>query len=217
MPKPGGLFRSGALKSLRVVNVHQAKTHLSRLIDDAHAGVTIVLAKAGKPWARFIDSVGEPTAAAHPWAPVQPRTTRQSGCPGGADGSRRAGQVGRQQPVAQGSPAIAKCCCGGLSRIADPATPVLVSAATVWELSRKHHQGKLPEMAQAIGDLPGLLQADGFQSLPIALAHGLRAGAYTQPHRDPFDRMLAAQAELERLVLLTSDQQLSGFPCLTLW
>ena len=103
------------------------------------------------------------------------------------------------------------------SLITDPATPVLVSAATVWELSLKHHQGKLPELAQAIGDLPGLLRADGFQPLPIGLAHGLRAGAYSQPHRDPFDRMLAAQAELERLVLLTADQQLYGFPCRTLW
>ena len=101
--------------------------------------------------------------------------------------------------------------------LADPATTVLVSAATGWELSLKHHQGKLPELEHAIGDLPGLLQADGFQPLPIALAHGLRAGAYSQPHRDPFDRMLAAQAELERLVLLTADPQLSSFPCRTLW
>jgi PIN domain nuclease of toxin-antitoxin system len=101
--------------------------------------------------------------------------------------------------------------------LADPASRVLVSAATVWELSLKHHQGKLPELARAIGDLPGLLQADGFQPLPIALAHGLRAGAYSQPHRDPFDRMLAAQAELERLLLLTADPRLSAFPCRTLW
>jgi PIN domain nuclease of toxin-antitoxin system len=99
----------------------------------------------------------------------------------------------------------------------DPATPVLVSAATVWELSLKHHQGKLPQLEQAIGDLPGLLLSDGFEALPIALAHGLRAGAYSQPHRDPFDRMLAAQAELERLVLLTADPQLSTFPCQVLW
>ena len=42
---------------LRVVNVHQAKTHLSRLIDEAHAGETIVVAKAGKPWARLMPSV----------------------------------------------------------------------------------------------------------------------------------------------------------------
>jgi PIN domain nuclease of toxin-antitoxin system len=53
--------------------------------------------------------------------------------------------------------------------------------------------------------------------LPISQAHGLRAGAYSQPHRDPFDRMLAAQAELERLVLLTADPQLTSFPCQTLW
>ena len=94
---------------------------------------------------------------------------------------------------------------------------VLVSAASLWELSLKHHQGKLPELGSAIADLPGLLQADGFEALPISLAHGIRAGGYSQPHRDPFDRMLAAQAELDRLVLLTADPQLSTFPCHTLW
>lgn len=101
--------------------------------------------------------------------------------------------------------------------LTDPASPVLVSAASVWELSLKHHQGKLPELSGAIADLPGLLQADGFEALPISVAHGLRAGGYSQPHRDPFDRMLAAQAELDRLVLLTADPQLSTFPCQTLW
>ena len=102
-------------------------------------------------------------------------------------------------------------------RLSDPAAPVLVSAASLWELSLKHHQGKLPELSGAIADLPGLLQADGFEALPISLAHALRAGGYSQPHRDPFDRLLAAQAELDRLVLLTADPQLSTFPCLTLW
>lgn len=101
--------------------------------------------------------------------------------------------------------------------LSDPATPVLVSAASVWELSLKHHQGKLPELNGVIADLPGVLQADGFETLPISLAHGLRAGSYSQPHRDPFDRMLAAQAELDRLVLLSADPQLSTFPCQTLW
>ena len=101
--------------------------------------------------------------------------------------------------------------------VIDPSTPVLVSAASVWKLSLKHHQGKLPELSGVITDLPGLLQADGFEALPISLAHGLRAGGYSQPHRDPFDRMLAAQAELDRLVLLTADPQLSSFPCQTLW
>ena len=103
------------------------------------------------------------------------------------------------------------------SVLSDSKNQVLVSAASVWELSLKHHQGKLPELASAIADLPGLLQADGFEALPISLAHGIRAGGYSQPHRDPFDRMLAAQAELDRLVLLTADPQLSTFPCQTLW
>ena len=101
--------------------------------------------------------------------------------------------------------------------IKDPANPVLVSAATMWELSLKHHQGKLPELEDSMADLPGLLQADGFLALPISLSHGLRAGGYRQAHRDPFDRMLAAQAELERLVLITADPQLSSFPCQILW
>ncbi len=101
--------------------------------------------------------------------------------------------------------------------LTDPSTKVLVSAATVWELSLMHHKGMWPELAQAVDDIPGLLQSDGFQALPIALADGLRAGAYNQPHRDPFDRLLAAQAELERLVLLTADPQLSSFPCQILW
>lgn len=104
-----------------------------------------------------------------------------------------------------------------LALLTEPETPVLVSAASVWELSLKHHQGKLPELGSAIADLPGLLRADGFQDLPIFLAHALRAGAYRQPHRDPFDRMLAAQAELDHLVLLTADPKLSAFPCQTCW
>jgi len=47
-------MRAAGVLAMRIVNVHQAKTHLSRLIDEAHAGETIVLAKAGKPWARLM-------------------------------------------------------------------------------------------------------------------------------------------------------------------
>jgi PIN domain nuclease of toxin-antitoxin system len=99
----------------------------------------------------------------------------------------------------------------------NPTSEVFVSAASIWELSLKHHQGKLPELAAVIDDLPGLLQADGFQRLAMSISHGLRAGGYSQPHRDPLDRMLAAQAELERLVLISADQQLANFPCQSLW
>ena len=99
----------------------------------------------------------------------------------------------------------------------DSGTPVHVSAVSIWELSLKHHRGRLPQLTAVIGDLERLLQADGFCSLPITPAHGLRAGAFPRAHRDPFDRMLAAQAELEPLVLLTADTQLRAFPGQTLW
>ena len=101
--------------------------------------------------------------------------------------------------------------------LSNPSTAILVSAASIWELSLKHHLGKLPELQSAIHDLRNLLQADGFSELAISAAHGLRAGSYQQAHRDPFDRMLAAQAELDRLVLLSADRQLNTFPCHVLW
>lgn len=100
--------------------------------------------------------------------------------------------------------------------LSDPATPVFVSVASMWWLSLKHQQGKLPELDAVIPDIPGLLQADGFEALPISLAHGLQGSGYSLPHRDPFERMLAAQAELDRLVLLSSDPQPSTFPFQTL-
>ena len=101
--------------------------------------------------------------------------------------------------------------------LGNPSTAILVSAASIWELSLKHHLGKLPELQSAIHDLRNLLQADGFSELAISAAHGLRAGSYQQAHRDPFDRMLAAQAELDHLVLLSADRQLNTFPCKVLW
>ena len=101
--------------------------------------------------------------------------------------------------------------------LTNPSNRILVSTASAWELSLKHHQGKLPELDQTITELPALLQADGFEALPISLAHALRAGGYDQPHRDPFDRMLAAQAELDDLVLLSADRMLASFPCKILW
>ena len=104
-----------------------------------------------------------------------------------------------------------------LALLSDAETTVDLSSVSVWELSIKHHQGKLPELEHAITDLPALLRADGFQILSIAINHALRAGAYCQLYRDPFDRMLAAQAELEQLVLITADSQLATFPCRQLW
>ena len=101
--------------------------------------------------------------------------------------------------------------------IAETANQVFVSAATGWELATKVRLGKLEIAEQLLSNLPQLLADQGFKVLPIKLRHGLRAGGYPQPHRDPFDRLLAAQAELESLTLVSIDSALQAFPCRLLW
>jgi PIN domain nuclease of toxin-antitoxin system len=94
---------------------------------------------------------------------------------------------------------------------------VHVSAASGWEIATKVRLGKLPVANELLEDLPELLAAQGFQLLPITLLHGLHAGGYTLGHRDPFDRLLAAQAELSGLTLVSLDPALRAFPCCLLW
>ena len=101
--------------------------------------------------------------------------------------------------------------------IAEPANGVHVSAASGWEIATKVRLGKLPAARELLDDLPGLLAAQGFQLLPITQQHGLHAGSYPIPHRDPFDRQLAAQAELAMLALVSIDPALQAFPCRLLW
>lgn len=101
--------------------------------------------------------------------------------------------------------------------IADEANQILVSAASAWEIATKHRLGKLPHAAQAQDRFNELVAADGFEHLPISYLHSLKAGAYSNEHRDPFDRMLAAQAELEQAVLVTLDPVFAGFRCRVLW
>ena len=97
------------------------------------------------------------------------------------------------------------------------ANQVLVSAASAWELATKVRLGKLEIASQLLADLPEVLASQGFELLPIQFSHGLRAGGYKQAHRDPFDRLLVAQAELEHLTLVSLDPALQDFPCQLLW
>jgi PIN domain nuclease of toxin-antitoxin system len=103
------------------------------------------------------------------------------------------------------------------SAIADLGNDVLVSAASAWEIATKQRLGKLNEVPQAAERFSELVAADGFGHLPISYLHALRAGRYRFAHRDPFDRMLAAQGELESLVLVTRDPVFEEFPVQTLW
>ncbi|MGV6807163.1 MAG: type II toxin-antitoxin system VapC family toxin, partial [bacterium] len=79
------------------------------------------------------------------------------------------------------------------SLIADERNQVFVSAATVWEISIKRALGKL----QAPEDLQRIVEEEGFTPLPISLFHSEQAGKLPPIHRDPFDRMLIAQAQAE--------------------
>jgi PIN domain nuclease of toxin-antitoxin system len=101
------------------------------------------------------------------------------------------------------------------SVIADEDNEVLVSAASAWEIATKHRLGKLGDAAGAVERFAELIAADGFMHLPVTHHHALRAGGYD--HRDPFDRMLAAQSELEALTLVTLDPVFAGFGIRTLW
>jgi PIN domain nuclease of toxin-antitoxin system len=76
-----------------------------------------------------------------------------------------------------------------------------VSAATIWEVAIKQAIGKLPEPS----GLPELIRDSGFAELPITSQHAVTAGRLPPIHRDPFDRMLVAQAQHENLTLVTRD------------
>ncbi len=89
--------------------------------------------------------------------------------------------------------------------IRDPNNDILVSSASAWEIATKHRLGKLPEAEEAVRDLPRLLRKARFEVLPILLEHALLAGILAGPHRDPFDRMLIAQARLEEVPVVTTD------------
>jgi PIN domain nuclease of toxin-antitoxin system len=82
--------------------------------------------------------------------------------------------------------------------IGAPANQVLVSAASVWEITIKARLGKLPRATDVAADVPACIESQGFVPLPIRVHHAQRAGALAGPHRDPFDRMLIVQAQAER-------------------
>ena len=94
---------------------------------------------------------------------------------------------------------------------------VLISTATSWELAIKYKLGKLPFAADIVENLPRYLRKERFEVLPIRLDHSLAAGALVGPHRDPFDRMLAAQAIIDGALLVSSDQALREFDVRLLW
>ncbi len=91
--------------------------------------------------------------------------------------------------------------------IAAPGNTVFVSAVSTWEISIKKARGLL----QAPDDIDSIVDEEGFEKLTITLFHGERAGALPDIHRDPFDRMLIAQAQAEGLEIITGDAQIAKY------
>ena len=89
--------------------------------------------------------------------------------------------------------------------IQNPSNKILVSSASAWEIATKHRIGKLPEAKELLEDYDGILQKARFDQLSITTAHALRAGLLPIQHRDPFDRMIMAQGELEQITVITYD------------
>jgi PIN domain nuclease of toxin-antitoxin system len=96
--------------------------------------------------------------------------------------------------------------------IENPENSILVSAASVWEIATKFRIGKLPEGGKVADNVPIWIEKAGFQPLAISPEHAQLAVSWELSHRDPFDRMLAAQAKLENIRLASVDQQIMQFP-----
>lgn len=101
--------------------------------------------------------------------------------------------------------------------IENPDQRILVSSASAWEIATKVRIGKLPEVGDVAGKLSAYLRRERFEALPISLDHALAAGSLPGPHRDPFDRMLIAQARMDKLRVLTIDPVFKQYAVPVLW
>ena len=111
---------------------------------------------------------------------------------------------------------------GRLSRIAhsviaDESNNIVVSAASAWEISTKFRLGKLPGAEAAAIDIAGIIASQGFEELAISVAGAERAGRLPGPHRDPFDRMLIAQALARDLAVVSVDAVFDRYGVNRLW
>lgn len=96
-------------------------------------------------------------------------------------------------------------------------TEPFLSAASGWEIAIKSRLGKLKLPADLQGFVAEQLRVNAIQVLPIQMAHALHVFTLPDHHRDPFDRMLVAQSQLERLPILTSDPQIAQYSVATIW
>jgi PIN domain nuclease of toxin-antitoxin system len=104
-----------------------------------------------------------------------------------------------------------------LTALEERGNEIYISAASAWEIATKSRKTQLEALPASGMNIVEIVEREGFWPLPVTLQHGARAGALPQAHGDPFDRMLAAQCEIEGLTLVTRDPVFAAFHCPTLW
>ena len=101
--------------------------------------------------------------------------------------------------------------------VVDDSNDKLISAASAWEIATKHRIGKLPGAEALALDIPGAIAFQGFEELPVTVAEGVRAGELPGPLRDPFDRMIIAQALTHDLVVVSNETLFDRYGVRRLW
>ena len=101
--------------------------------------------------------------------------------------------------------------------IADPDNEKIISAVSAFEITTKHRIGKLAEAAPLIPDFEAALAPYMFTLLPITTGHAALAGIFSFAHGDPFDRLLIAQARIERVPLVSNERLFDGFGVERIW
>lgn len=103
------------------------------------------------------------------------------------------------------------------SAIADEDNEVWISAASAWEVATKYRLGRLGGAEVLALDFARQVERQGFAGLPITLDHAQRAGSLTVAERDPFDRMLIAQAQAENLAFVSIEKHFDGYGITRIW
>ena len=101
--------------------------------------------------------------------------------------------------------------------IADEVNEIAVSAASAMEIATKFRIGKLPGAALLAQSFGEIIAEQGFGELPISVHHARLAGEMNIAHKDPFDRLLIAQAQVEDMVLVSNEAMFDGFAVKRLW
>ncbi len=202
---------------MRTVNIHEAKTHLSRLVEAAAKGEAFIIAKAGKPLVKVVPIEEQPAERNKTaWLYARYRSTR--GFRHHVRGRDRRDVLRREVRLlldthlllwaAGPSPRLSS---GARRLIDDPSNELLFSAASLWEIAIKSALRR-PSFRLDPSLFQHNLLNNNYQELVVTGEHAAAVASLPLLHRDPFERMLVAQSIVEGVVLLTADPVVAQYP-----